>query len=225
VPTPLIGCLVAIALAGLVAALTPALLRWCPVPPDEPEELEIAPFSDLATPGFRWAVFVVATLAGAVAFGLTAPGYWLAWAPLAGLGALLALVDLRTTFLPLRLNYLALGIALAGTVVAAWAAGDGTVLLWAAGGGLGAAALFWIGWRVGALGFGDVRLAGLIGVVAGTGGPVQLAQLLLFGSIAGCVWAIVVRLRRGAGAEFAYGPSLLLGPFLVLIVQQFLPAH
>lgn len=218
-PTSLIGCLVAVALGGFVAMLTPALLRWCPVPPDEPD---VPPFSELATSGFRWTVFVVAALAGSVALGLTAPAFWLAWIPLATVGALLALVDQHTTFLPLRLNYLALGVAVGGAVLAAWWSGDGNLLLWSLGGGLGATALFWVLWRVtGLMGFGDVRLAGLIGVVAGTGGLAQLVWAFLLGSVAGAVWGIVVRVRRGADGEFPYGPALLLGPFLALLMQFF----
>jgi leader peptidase (prepilin peptidase)/N-methyltransferase len=221
VPTSLLACLVAVALAGVVAALTPVLLRWLPAPPDEED---VPPFSDLDSPRFRGVVFVVAAVAGVVALALTDPPYWAAWAPFTTLGALLALIDLRTTFLPLRLNYLALGLALAGAGLAAWLQSSWTPLLWAAGAGLGAAALFWLVWRVSGdrLGFGDVRLAGLIGVVAGTGGLTQVVWAFILGTVAGGIWGIVARLRRGADGAFPYGPALMLGPLLALVLQAVL---
>lgn len=222
-PTPLVACLLAVALAGAVALLVPVLLGWLPTPA---EAEDLPPFSELDSPGFRRAVFLVAVAAGCVALPLTTPALWAVWAPLAGLGALLGLIDLRTTYLPLRLNYLALGLAAIGLVVAAGLLGSWQPLLGGLAGGLGAAALFWVVWRVsgGRLGFGDVRLAGLIGMVAGSGGVTLLVWSFLLGSAIGAFWAIVARMRRGASAEFAYGPALLLGPFLALLVQTALGA-
>lgn len=217
-PTPLIGCLLAVVLAAVVALLTPVLLRWLPVPPDEED---VAPFSELDSPGFRWATFATGSVAGCLALGLTPPTFWAAWAPYASLGALLALIDLRTTFLPLRLNYLAFGLAAAGVALAAWLEGSWSPLLWATTVGAGAAVVFWIVWRFsgGRLGYGDVRLVGLIGVVAGSGGLVIGVWSILLGTVVGAVWAIASRLHRGADHEFPYGPSLMLGPLLALVVQ------
>lgn len=42
---------------------------------------------------------------------------------------------------------------------------------------------------------------------------------LLLGGVAGVGWGLIVRLRRGADGPFPYGPSLVMGPFLALIVQ------
>ncbi|MCB0910904.1 MAG: prepilin peptidase [Propionibacteriaceae bacterium] len=217
-PTTVFACLLAIALASGVALLTPVLLRWLPVPADEED---VAPFSELDSPRFRWAVFGTAAVAGCLALGLTEPAFWAAWAPYASLGALLALIDLRTTFLPTRLVYLVLGLAFAGAVLAAWLVGDWGPLLWAAIGGLAAAALFWVVWRVSGdrLGYGDIRLAGLIGVVAGSGGGIPVVWSFLLGSVAGAIWGIASSLRRGADGPFPYGPPLMLGPLLALMLQ------
>lgn len=217
-PTPLLACLVAVALAGVVAALTPVLLRWLPAPPDEPDP---PPFSDLDSPRFRWAVFAVAAGASGIALVLTEPSSWAVWAPFTTLGALLALVDLRTTYLPLRLNYLTLALSLTGAGLASWMASGWSPLLWAVGAGLGAAALLWLVWWFsgGRLGFGDVRLAGLIGVVAGTGGLTLVVWAFLFGTAVGAVWGIVARLRRGADGGFPYGPALMMGPLLALVLH------
>lgn len=222
-PTPLYACLLAVALAGAVALLTPTLLRWLPVPPDEED---VAPFSELDSPRFRWTVFAAATVAGCLALGLTAPAWWAVWAPFTSLGALLALIDLHTTFLPTRLVYLTLGLALAGATLVAWLTGDWNPLLWAAVGGAGAAALFWLLWRFSGdrMGFGDVRLAGLIGVVAGAGGLTLVVWSFLLGSVAGAIWGIAARIRRGGDGEFPYGPPLMLGPLLALVAQWALNA-
>lgn len=221
-PSLLFAGLLAVALAAVVALLTPVLLRRLPVPPDEED---VAPFSELDSTRFRWAVFGTGAVAGGLTFGLTQPAYWAVWAPYVSLGALLAIIDLHTTFLPLRLTYLTLGLAAAGVALAAWLGGSWSPLLWAAAGGLGGAGLFWLVWRFsgGRIGYGDVRLAGLIGVVAGSGGLPLVMWSFVLGSLAGAVWAIAAGLRRGRHSEFPYGPSLMLGPLLALVVQWVLP--
>lgn len=216
---PLLAGLVALALAGALVALVPVLLRGLPVPQEEPG---LAPFSDLDSRRLRAEVFVSAALAGLVAFALVPVPYWAVWAPLATIGSLLAAIDLRTTFLPLRLNHLALALSLAGAGIAAWSQGAWQPLAGSLAGAVGAAAFFWIAWRLsrGTLGFGDVRLAGLIGAVTGAHGLVLLVWAFLLGTACGAVWALVARVRRGPRAEFPYGPALLLGPFLALVVQE-----
>jgi leader peptidase (prepilin peptidase)/N-methyltransferase len=227
VPTALLACLLAVALAGVVTAATPALLRWCPLPPDATtlDGTELAPFVDLVSPRFRWAVFGVAAASGAILLALTDPRDWAAWIPLATVGALLALVDLRTAYLPLRLNYLALALALAGAGLASWLRASWQPLLLAAACGAVATAVFWVIWRLSGdrFGFGDVRLAGLIGVVTGTHGVPLTVWAFLLGSVAGAVWGAVKWIRRGRDSEFAYGPAMLLGPPLALIVSWALP--
>ncbi|MFZ0530818.1 MAG: prepilin peptidase [Propionicimonas sp.] len=209
--------LLAVALAALTAGLAGPLLRWCPTPADAD-----AAFSSLLSPRLRWALFATATGAGLVVFWLVAPAYWPAWAPLVSLGSLLALIDLRTTFLPLRLTYLGTALALAGSGATAWWLGSWLPVLTAAAGGAMAAGFFWVLWRVsrGQLGFGDVRLAGFIGVTCGASGLAGVWQALLLGTIAGALWGLVVRWRRGADGAFPYGPALLLGPLLALLLNE-----
>ncbi|MGC3994401.1 MAG: A24 family peptidase [Propionicimonas sp.] len=218
-PTALLAGLLAVALAGVVALLTPTILRRLPVP-EEAEDLP--PFIELDSLRFRWTVFATAAVAGGVALDCTAPSLWPAWAPFAALGALLGLIDLRTTYLPLRLSYLALALVCVGVAVTALLQGSVAPVLWGAAGGAGAAALFWLAWRLsgGRMGFGDVRLAGLIGVVAGTGGLTLVLWSFLLGTTAGAIWGLATRVRRGVDGEFPYGPALLLGPILALVVQQ-----
>jgi leader peptidase (prepilin peptidase)/N-methyltransferase len=218
IPAPLAAPLLAVLLAGVLALATPAVLRRLPVPPDE---VDVAPFSELATPGFRFAAFCCSAVAGAIAFGCLPPAHWPAWVGLVTLGALLGLIDLHTGFLPLRLTYLAAALAVVGAGVSAWLLADWRVVAWSAGAGALAAAFFWLVWRFSSgLGFGDVRLAGLIGIVIGTGGGVLAFWSFLLGTLVGAAWGLVARWLRGTDAPFPYGPALLLGPLLAVVVSR-----
>ena len=217
IPALLAAPLLAVVLAVAVTLATPALLRWLPVPPDEDG---VAPFLELATPRFRLAVLACSAIAGTIAFTCLPAAQWPAWIGLVSLGALLGLIDLHTTFLPLRLNYLTAAVAAVGVAVSAWLQVDWWVLVSAAIAGAVGAGLFWLIWRVShGFGFGDVRLAGLIGIVAGSrGGAFALAAFFL-GTLVGAAWALVQRRRKGIDEPFAYGPALLLGPLVALMVS------
>jgi len=215
VPAPVLAALVA-----LCCALSSGwLLRQLPAPEEEPE----LRFTELDSTRLRVAVFALSFGLGWLALGLTTPVLWPIWAPLSGLGSLLALIDARTTFLPLRLHYLTLGLVTGGAVLSAWWRWDWTPLAWAAGVGLGATALYWLVWRLsgGQLGFGDVRLAGLLGVATGATSPQVAFWCFLAGSVVGAVWAIAVRLR--GRQAFPYGPSMLLGAPLALVIAALTP--
>jgi len=219
IPAFLAAPLLAVVLAAVLTLATPTLLRWLPVPPDEGE---LAPFSDLATPGFRAAVFSCSAVSGIIAFACLPSTEWPAWVGLVTLGALLGLIDLRTTFLPLRLNYLALVVAIIGALASAGLQGSWSVLVTAAGAGAGAAGAFWLVWRLSnGLAFGDVRLAGLIGVVVGTRGGTFTFAAFLLGTLIGAVWGVLLRWRRGVDEPFPYGPALLLGPVAALLIARF----
>ena len=87
-----------------------------------------------------------------------------------------------------------------------------------------ATAFFWVVWRFSnGLGFGDVRLAGLLGVVAGTQGPGFVVWTFVLGTFTGAVWGLVLRWRRKADGPFPYGPALLIGPLLALVISWLAP--
>lgn len=211
--------MVALTLPVLIAALmwlaAPALLRWLPAPEEEPQ----VDFAGLGTPRFRLVLAGVCLVTGAVLLLTTASELWPVWAPMAALGPLLGLVDARTGFLPLRLNYLAVALVAAGVVVSCWLRGDGQPALLALAGAAGATACYWLIWWIsrGKLGFGDVRLAGLLGLAAGATSLTVLLWSFVLGSLIGAVWAVGVRLA-GTGREFPYGPSMLLGPPAALLL-------
>ena len=221
IPALIAAPLLAVLLALLTALVTPAVLRRLPVPPDE---LDVAPFADLGTPRFQATVFCCSALAGAIAFGLLPLAHWPAWAGLVSFGALLGLIDLRTGFLPLRLSWFTTALAVVGVVLSAWLLGDWWVLAGAGIAGALAAGFFWLVWRLSSgLGYGDVRLAGLIGLVSGSGGAALAFWSILLGTLIGAVWGLVLRWRRRADGPFPYGPALLLGPLLALLLSRLGP--
>jgi leader peptidase (prepilin peptidase)/N-methyltransferase len=73
----------------------------------------------------------------------------------------------------------------------------------------------------GALGFGDVKLAGLIGLVLGWLGISEVVVGVLAGFVVGGLFAVVFLVGRRVGlrSHIAYGPSMLIGSFLSMAVS------
>lgn len=164
----------------------------------------------------RWLV----TLATAVAWGVTAggvaqpaalPAYlWFATA-----AVLLTVVDIDHHLLPNRLTYptYLAGLLLLG--IASLVGGSAQPYLRAV---VAMVALFGATLVVAvaapaALGLGDVKLAGLLGLYLGWLGTGYLLLGIGFGVAAGAVLALLLLVtgRAGLGSEVAYGPPLLLG--------------
>ncbi len=217
----MIASLIAAGLAAVVALITPPVLRWLPTPDDEPD---LEPFSELDSARFRWVSFGTALLAGIAVLSFSGPTYWPIWAPYLIGGALLALIDFQTMLLPLRLNYLTTAGILLGAAATASLLGDWKILLGSILGGLALAGLFWLVWRFSGdrFGFGDVRLAGLIGAAAGCLGLTFLIWSMVLGTAIGAVWGIVVQVRHRGTHPFPYGPALLLGPVIAMPLRWLL---
>jgi leader peptidase (prepilin peptidase)/N-methyltransferase len=187
---------------------------WVPLKP--PPEPEAAAPSLSRSPAWRVrpaGVALGAVLAGAalVRLGLSAQGV-LAAGLLAVLGVL-AVIDLEFRLLPNRiLGPAAVGVValqaglfpgrLVGCLVAAAAA----VLL----------LLLMTVFQRGAMGMGDIKLAGLLGL--GLGGNVLLA--LLVGSLASVPVALLILVRGTSlrGATVPFGPFLAFGAAVTLLV-------
>lgn len=189
-----------------------------PLPGDPPKPL----YRDLVTPQ-RVSVLVVGCfLFGLVVARLTPPAQWGLWIVYTGTVGTLVAIDALTTYLPRRLHYLAMAEMMLALILCGALAGW-IALIWSAFGAAALGAVFWLIWRLGAgLGFGDVRLVVLVGLIAGTSGPEMVLRAALFGAVIGAVWAIIVaavaRLSRRQAGIFPYGPSLWLGPYSAVIV-------
>lgn len=209
--------LVLVTAVPVLLGTRPVLVRLAePVEPDGK-----APYAGLATPRFALTCTALAA-GGAVLVALTQPpATWPLWWVLSAPALVLVAVDARTTWLPLDLTravwVMTLGAASVSTVL------GGVHLLARAGAGAGAAALLYLLlWRLsrGGLGFGDVRLAPVLGAAAAAVGWSTLLATLLLGSLAGAAVGVVLALRHRPGA-FAYAPSMLAGALLACALRAF----
>jgi leader peptidase (prepilin peptidase)/N-methyltransferase len=225
---------------GLVTgALVPRLIAAVPEPDPEPEEPEKTdktegdatepdelkePYADIAArPGLAWKSAVASGLSAA-ALGLVLGWSWslLVVLPLVPVGVALAVIDWRTRMLPTRLIAPAYALTVA-TILVAWLAeghhlGDleRAALGWLVYGGM-----FFVLWFVypRGLGYGDVRLSGVLGLALGWVGWSELLlgiwDGLLLGGILGAVLALVTRRR-----DYPFGPFMLVGALSGAVLGQ-----
>jgi leader peptidase (prepilin peptidase)/N-methyltransferase len=143
-------------------------------------------------------------------------------------GVALALIDLDVRRLPNALVYpcYAAGLTLLG--VAALAGGDLAALGRAVAGMAALFAFYFVLWYVkpGGMGFGDVRLAGVLGLYLGWLGwgslLVGLFAGFLFGGLTGL--ALMAVGRAGRKSRIPYGPFMLAGAFVAVLAGQPLAA-
>jgi len=200
-------------IAAVLALATPSLLRALPAPVDDPTSDVYRP---LAGTGFALTTFALVSSAGLVAVAVV-PAFAPAFCGLATFGVLSAVIDARTGYLPKVLAQASWVLTAAGVVVSAALLGA-EVALRAGLGASAATALFWAFWRFGrGFGFGDVRLAPVIGAAAAAVSWTVLVGAFLLGGLLGVGWGLVWQ-ARGRGRAFPYGPALVAGPFLALAV-------
>lgn len=232
--------LVAVVVGAVGGALVPDVVRRLPepAPAAAEEEDRLAPptpkraYADLGRArGLRpWSV-----LTGAVAAGLCAvaavdlgrPGLLPALLLLVPVGIALGYVDARTRLLPsaiIKPTYPALVVLLA---VGAALDGSWRLLLAAAVGWLVYGGLFLVLHLVypQGMGYGDVRLSGLLGLVLGYAGLapllVGLEAAFVIGALGGLVPIVVRRVRRlPAVRGYPFGPSMLLGTLAGLVLGE-----
>ncbi len=226
-----VPALVAALVCGLGGLAVPRLIARIPEPDVEPDsESDVEPDTDLdadadpdgpeedpkeayvaiaALPGLAWK----AALASGVAGGLVAAELGWAWPlvyllPLVPVCVALAVVDWRTRLLPtwvIRPSYL---LVIVGVLVCFAATRDVDDLVRAGWGFLIAFGLYWLLWRVypRGMGFGDVRLSGVLGIALGQlgWGPLIVgvySGFLLGGVIGGlcrrCGWSTARAIPSG----------------------------
>ncbi|HEU4909429.1 MAG TPA: prepilin peptidase [Propionibacteriaceae bacterium] len=175
-----------------------------------------------ALPSIRFLLVcaVLAGLAAAVSW-LSLPHYAQPmWAVLATLGVLLAAIDARTSWLPLRLTQIAwLAMAIAA-LMSALLGGSVWVAARALAGAAIAGALYLLVWLIsrGGFGFGDVRFAPLLGAAAAAGSWTLLWLTLLLGTVVGGGVGLL-RLAKGQRQAFPYAPSMLVGAYVACILM------
>ena len=227
---------------GLVSgALVPRLISRVPEPePDEPDPVETTRdevpedepepedpkelYADIAArPGLLWKCALAAAVSAA-AMGLVLGRDWslLVLLPLVPIGVALSVIDWRTRMLPTRLIAPAYAVTVVAILVAWLADGrhladlERSALGWLLYGGM-----FFVLWFVypRGLGYGDVRLSGVLGLALGWVGWAELLlgvwDGLLLGGVLGGVLAVVTRRR-----DYPFGPFMLVGAVTGVVFGQ-----
>ena len=223
------------ALAGLLALGVPAGIRALPEPapevlPDSPED--DTPLERMlrqegpkqtyrqvaALPGLALVSTAIAVVTD-LAIGLRLGNHPVTWvlALLVPVLVLLAMVDWRTRLLPRRVVLPATAVLIALAVVEWLVQRETAVLVRTLAAMLVARSFFWLLWfiRRAGMGFGDVRLAALLGLVLGRLGwdhwLVGLyGGLLLFG-VFGIALMLVRRDRATLQRAYPFGPFMIAG--------------
>lgn len=221
----LLGAVVAGGLGALLSLLVPALVARIPEPeePDEPDDKE-SYAAIAALPGLAWK----SATAGLVIGGAVGATVGLGWpllylVPLVPVGIALALVDWRTRLLPTRViapTYVGLVAVVLLLTAVTGDVGDleRAGLGWLVAGGL--YLLLWVVYPRG-MGYGDVRLSGVLGIALGHLGWSELVVGIyggfLLGGVLGGVLSLLSRVDRKG---YPFGPFMLLGALVGVVVGQ-----
>ncbi len=193
----------------------PWLMRRIPEPVLDEGETKI-PYAALA--GRRaayWCGGLAAVAGGFLGWMLGLDAVLPAWLVLAVAGAVLGYIDTRTRYLPSVIIWPTYLVVAAGLLGAAVASGEWGSLRRAVISGAIGFGVFYLLWLVfpGGVGFGDVRLSGLLGLALGWLGWGQFASGLYGGFFLGAVVGIVLIISRVMTRKqmVPFGPFMLVG--------------
>ena len=198
--------------------LGPWLLRRIPEP--ILEEGETKPlYAELAGPrAAYWCGASAAVTGGLLGWTLGTSPALVAWLILAVVGAVLGYIDTRTRYLPSAIiwpSYVLVGVAL---VIASAVSGEWGSLRRAAIAGVIGFGVFYLLWYVfpRGVGFGDVRLSGLLSMALGWLGWGELVTGLYGGFFLGAVIGVVLTLAKVFKRRqlFPFGPFMLVGALI-----------
>ena len=221
------AALVAAACGAAGGWFVPALIGRLPEPDAPAGETDSKePYADIAAlPGLAWK----SALASAVVAALVGAAVGWEWAlvilvPLVPVSVALAVVDWRTRLLPTRLVLPATGVAILIGLIGWAVTRDPADLVRAAIGLVAVRSFFWVLWwfHSAGMGFGDVRLAALLGFALGHLGVGELvvgvySGFLIFG-LPGLLLAIVRRDRALLKTAYPFGPFMLVGALIGVLV-------
>jgi leader peptidase (prepilin peptidase)/N-methyltransferase len=200
--------------------LVPRLIAAVPEPAEPAADKQ--PYADIAArPGLAWQSVVICAVLGALvgaAVGATWPLLFLV--PLVPVGMALALIDWRTRLLPTRIIAPTYLVLVPLVVISALASGEPRLLLRAAIGWIVMGGIYVVLWLVhpAGMGYGDVRLSGILGIVLGYLGWGQLAlggwSGFLLGGFGGLV---LVALKLIDKKHNPFGPWMLIGALVGIV--------
>ena len=211
-------------IAALMGMWGPHLIARLPTPhlPDNYEGPTLQVVASMPRLGVRMAVW--ASVLAVIAAWRLGPQVALVWlVPLVAWGVWLAHIDLHARLLPRSLvspAYLGVGALMVGVTLAS---GDPSALVRAAGGWAVYGGVLGAMWLINpaSMGYGDVRVAGVLGLVLGYQGWPEVALGIFLGPLIMTLWllakAISTRDLSYLQARVPYGPALLGGAWLGLV--------
>lgn len=216
------GWFLAALCAGMLGWLGRPILVLLPESPDaQPEKPSYLTVS--RAPHLDWWLAAAAITLVTIA-ALALPVYLMpAWLLLCGIGTWLAYIDWRTHLLPTRIVGPLCVATLSAVALEAWLAGSVWVLLRAVAVGGVAYGVFWMLWwvaerrRPGSFGFGDVRFSAPLALGLGSVGIWTAVTGLYLGFVVGAVAGVALKVRGYRGG-FAFGPAMLVGAVLGLVL-------
>lgn len=147
-------------------------------------------------------------------------------------GLAVSVIDFRTMIVPTRLVWPAFGLIVAASAVSTIAVGEPLWVLTAAVGLVTLAGPLFVLWFAlpSGMGFGDVRLAVMLGWTVGfyagaevIAGVVLNVAVLFVAAVLGLIIGIAVMGARGRKAKVPFGPSLVIAAYVgILLAQPFL---
>jgi leader peptidase (prepilin peptidase) / N-methyltransferase len=192
---------------------------------EEPKEL----YADIAAlPGLAWkSALASAFAAGLVGLRLGWDPALLVWAYLAPVGVALAVVDWRTRLLPTRVIAPSYAVVVVLTLLAAATSGDWDSAIRAGWGWVVAGGTFFVLWFVypRGMGYGDVRLSGILGIALGYLGWAELLTGVYAGFLVGGVSGLLLSVLRIVDRKaYPFGPFMLLGALVGVLAGPYVAA-
>lgn len=209
----MIAVVTALVAACATLLLARPVLHRLPAPLDA----DANPYLQLDGSGFALVAGALSLAAGLVV-AARVPETPLLWLGLTTAGVLSVSIDARTTYLPLRLSQAAWVLTAVGLLASLPVLGPSGLLrgvLGAAAGG----AVGWAMWRWGQVGFGDVRLLATTGTTTAALSWQTWWTGLLAGAVLGALVGVGFAVVRRRDAAFPYGPALLAGTFVALLLR------
>jgi leader peptidase (prepilin peptidase)/N-methyltransferase len=135
--------------------------------------------------------------------------------------AAIAVIDLRIWLIPFWMPWVGAAIGLLLISAVSIGIGSPRAILYAVGGAVGAFAFFFVLWVAapGKLGFGDVRLALLLGMFLAWMHPLLPIYGLLFGALLGLAMGLGAVVTR-KDSRFPFGPALALGAMCAIWLHE-----
>jgi leader peptidase (prepilin peptidase)/N-methyltransferase len=221
--------IVAVVVGAVGGVLAPRVIAALPEPADPDDAKDKTSYRRLAeAPGLAAGLGIAAAAVCALLAWVLGPAAELPmWLYVGVVGVVLAYVDWRTRLLPTRLVGPSYAVVAALAVLASALSGDWDALLRAGLGWLVAGGLFFLLWFVypKGMGYGDVRLSGVLGIALGWLGWAELLTGVYAGFLLGAIGGGVLALLRVVDRKrYPFGPFMLLGAFVGVLAGPSLAA-